>query len=639
MDKDQIVEDFFRSLRITLTNAFSYPKDHPYFVKSVENFKFKLEEILAVINPFKIGVTSLGLVVDGKNLTRIGFYDELARLLHQRKIKSIEIRNGASLAELVGFFSVISMAQKDIFKNGGVNALLEKKQLVNFTVEELDYSVFLQGDGQECVDIWGFMLKEAVQCNDEVKLNKLADNFGTLIKRTSQKDIFENEEISSSINEFLVCLKEKNKEKFEKCAKDVFLWILHNKSALNDERLARLKPVFDGLNQEDFTTFLWEGLSQEDNFDTLSLQLFSKISEQKNPPKITEGFSIKINTLQHLSGNPKVTKRIQDLLAGTQDGQLSAVYRHTLESLIKDISSSGVLFFDQKALEENYRYIVLNIFSIDEDNDNLLRAAEILEKELVSIFEDNDFGFLEDLWSQLVKSKKQGLSVSVDLERKFSVFIENIILNQPLLPEQEGFLKMVSFPSQEVNFYLDKIFTAEKANKQVLALFFRFFPDELGIFYQRVEQKLQDIGFLSSLIDALGQLDLPAILEILEHIYFSTSELIKAEILNIMRKLKKVDVKFLMSQLNTNSFSLRKNLLSVLILDAQAQDGILDLLFKIPSFCGTKNKLLIENMQAVFSLKITQAASRIQDFSHRRFFWNQELRQEAKKILKEWNVN
>ena len=639
MDKDQIVEDFFRSLRVALTNAFSYSKDHPYFIKSVENFKLKLEFILAVLNPFKIGVTNSGLVVDGKNLTRAGFYDEFARLLHQRKIKSIEIKSGVTLVEIVGFFSIISQSQKYIFKNGGVNALLEKNQLVNFIIEELDYSVFLQGEGQECVDIWGFMLKEAAQSQNEVELNKLADNFGSLIKQTTQDDVFEAEGIFFSINEFLVCLKEKNKEKFDKCAKDVFLWLLHNRKALNDERLAKLKPVFNGLDQEDFSALLWEGLSQEDNFDTLSLQLFSKISEQKNPPKITERFSNKINTLQHLSGNSRVVKRIQDLLVETQDGQLSAVYRHTLESLIKGISSSGVLFFDQKALEKNYRYVVLNIFLIDEDKNNLLLAAEVLEKELAGALAENDLDFLKDLWGLLAKRKKEGLGALVDFEKKFSVFIENVVFTRRLLSEEEFFLEIVSFPSQEVNFYLDKIFTAEKANKQVLSLFFKFFPGNLDIFYQRAEQKIQDLEFLSSLIKALGQLAFPATLKILEHIYFSGHELIKVEILEAMRKLKKVDAKFLRSQLNTHSFFLRKNLLSVLILDAQAREDALDFLFKIPSFCGRRNELLIENMQIVFDLGLLEAAGRIQDLSRRRFFWNQNLRYRAKKILKEWNVS
>ena len=87
MDNERILEDFFRSFRVTLTNSFSYSKNHPYFIKSVESFKSKLESTLIVLNPLKIGVTDLGLVVDGKNLVKAGFYDELARLLHQRKIK------------------------------------------------------------------------------------------------------------------------------------------------------------------------------------------------------------------------------------------------------------------------------------------------------------------------------------------------------------------------------------------------------------------------------------------------------------------------------------------------------------------------------------------------------------------------
>jgi len=639
VDKDQLINDFFRSFRATLTNSFAYPKDHPYFIKSVENLKFKLEELLVVLNPLKIGVTSSGVMVDGKNLTQSGFYDELAQLLHRRKIKSIEIRTGVTLKELVGFFSVICLRQEEIIKSGGVNALLDKQPFINFTIEELDYSVFLHEDGQECTDVWSYMLKEAVQSNDEVKINNLADNFGALIKRTNQNDIFQTQEIPSRINEFLVSLRKKDKEKFAKCSKDLFLWLLHNKKSINEEKLAKLKQIFDSLNQEDFSTLFWEGLSQEDNFDVLSLELFSKISEQKNPSKIAEGFLNKINASQRLNNNPKVVKRVKDLLIGIQGDQLSAVYRNTLEFLIKGISSSGVLFFDQRALRENYRYIVLNILSIGEDKDNLLLAAGVLEKELVSIFEDNDLGFLKDLWGLLVKRKKEGNSVCVDLEKKFSAFIGNIILNQSLSAEQEFFLEMVSSPSQEVNVYLDRIFTAEKANQHILSLFLKFFPGNLDIFYLKVEPRLQDIEFLSSLIDALGQLTAPVTLGILDHIYSSANELIKIEILNIMRKLKKVDVQFLLRQLNTDSPSLRKNLVSVLILDVQVSDGVLDLLLKIPDFCGRKNELLIENMQIVFDLGLIEAAGHIHDLSRRRFFWNRKLRDKAKQILKEWNAN
>lgn len=638
MENEKILEDFFRSLKVALTNAFSYSKDHPYFIKSVENFKVKLEDALVVLNPLKIGVTSTGILVDGKNLAKSGFYDELARLLHQRKIKSFEIRSGVGLQELVQFLSVISLPQKDIFKGGGINAILKDKPLAHFTIQELDYSVFLQGQGQECADIWGYILKEATHSNDPAKLEVIADDFGPLIKRSSEKDILETEEIPSDINEFLVCLRGKNKEKFDKCSKDLFLWLLRNKKSLNEEKLARLVPVFDSLSPEDFSALLWEGISQEDNFDDLSLQLFSKIAEQKNPPKIAEGFLTRVRQSQYLKDNPNALKRIQNLLTAEHDDRVSAVYRNTLESLVKGITPSGGLFFDQRGLRENYHYIVLNMLSTEGDEDNLKLAGEILEKDFAGILEDNDLDFLKSLFSLLTERKKQGIGVCANLEKKLSAFIENIALNQSLLPQQEFLLDMVSSPSQEVNYYLDKIFTSLKPGNQIVNLFFRLFARQMGAFYQRLGQKLQDMEFLAGLIDALGRLTDPKAPEALEYIYSSANELIKIEVLTAMAKFKKVDVDFLMRQLSADSFLLRKNLFSVLILDAQAREKGLDALFKIPNFFGKNNGLLMENMQLVFDLKFVEAAGRIRDLAGLRFFWNKKLRNKAKQILKEWDV-
>ena len=655
MDKDQIVEDFFRSLRVALTNAFSYPKDHPYFIKSVENFKLKLEFILAILNPLKIGVTNLGLVVDGKNLTKTGFYDELARLLHQRKIKNIEIRNGVSLQDLVQFLSVVSLPQKDVFKNGGIKALLEKKQLTNFTVDELDYSAFLQTEGQECADIWGYMLKDAAHSDDAIKLGQLADSFGSFINQVNEKDFLDAEGISPEVNEFLACLKSKNKEKFDKCSQDVFLWLLRNKKSLSQEKLVKLKPVFNGLSQEDFSALLQEGFMQEDNFDTLSLQLFSKISEQENSPKITEKFFNKINETQDLRDNPGVVKKIRNLLNSTQGNPLSAVYRNTLESLIRGISFSGKLVFDHKQLKENYYYIVLSILVTDQNPDTLQLAAAILEKELAEILQDNNVGLLKDLWGVLVKRKKEGIKVCIDFEKSYSSIVENIVLSSSLTSQQEFLLEMVSRPSQDLGLYLERIFTplevapraaglltgftAEKVNKQVLSLFLRLFQGNLNAFYERLDQKIQDTEFLGSLTDALGQIDTPATLNVLEYIYFSANELVKSESLKAMRKLKKVDTAFLMRQLNTDSLLLRKGLLSVLILDTQAKKDVLDLLFGISSFLGNKNKLLIENIQIAFDLRFIEAVSYIKQLSRRKFLWNRELRNKAVGILKEWNVS
>ena len=640
MNKDQIIEDFFRGLRVALTNAFSYPKDHPYFIKSVESFKLKLEMLMAVANPFKIGVTSSGIVVEGKNLIKSGFYDELARLFHQRKIKSIEIRDGASLKELTQFLCLISLSQKDILKSGGLAALLEQEKLPHFTISELDYSAFLHGEGQDCTDVWGYMLKEAVYTDDSVKIEQLADSFGSLIKKVNENEFFDkNQGISAEVNEFLVSLRNKNKEKFDKCLNDVFLWLLRNKKTLSSDNLAKLKPVFNGLGQGEFSNLLKEGFLQEDNFDSLSLQLFSKISEQDDSRKITKNFFSEIQQEQGLNDNPLVVKKVRNLLSGSQDEMMSAVYRNTLDSLVKNISFSGKLIFDHQALKQNYRYIVLGILASDGNPDILQMSASILEKELTGIFEDNDIGLLKDLRDVLLKRKNEVLKPLVDLGKKIASFVENIALKGDLPPEQEFLLELISFPGEELNLYLDKIFAVEKVNKQILSLFLRLFPADMEIFYIKIDQQIQDTEFLASLINALSQIDSPAAINILEYIYPRANELVKIESLEAMRKLKKVDADFLVKQLNTDSIPLRSQLISVLMLDAQAKDIVLGLLFKFPSFMGSKNKLLIENMQIVFGLHFVEAAGWIKELSRRKFFWNKQLRNKAIQILKEWNVS
>jgi len=639
MNKEEILEDFFRTLRIVLTNAFSYSKDHPYFIKSVANFKSKLETAFLILNPLKIGITDSGLVVDGKNLVKTGFYDDLARLLHQRKIKSLEIRRGVDLQELVQFFSIISLPQKDIFKSGGIAALLLMKQLKHFSIGELDYSTLLRGEGQEGVDIWGYMLKDAVRNNDEGKLNKLADNFGPLIRRVNEKELLDAEGISPQVTDFMISLRGANREKFDKCAKDIFLWLLRNKQSLTDEKLAKLKAIFVGLGQDDFSALLWDGITREDNFDSLSLQIFSKISNSQDSGKIAANLLKEGSQVKYLRDNPVAVRKIRNLLDAGGEDSLSAVYRNTLESLVKSISFSGKLLFDHKGLLENYRNIVLSIFSSAGKSDDPQVIEAILEKELAGALEENDADFLRGLWAQLVKRKVDGDNTCLSLEKKISVSVENLVLSGNLAPEQEFLLEMVSSHEQEPNVYLDKIFTGEKADKYALNLFLRLFKDDLSAFYARLEQKSQDMEFLLSLIATLGELALPATLNILEHIYSSANNLVKLEVLEAMRKGRNIDRLFLIRQLDSDSILLKKGALLVLMLEPQGKDAALQLLLNVKNPWGRRNRVIIENMQIVYSLDLKEASGYIKELAKRRFFWNRRLREKAGRILKEWNVS
>ena len=639
MDKENILEESFRALRVALNNAFSYSKDHPYFIKSAENFKIKLEETLSVLDPFKIIVGAEGLAVDGQKLSKSGLYDELAHLLHQRKIKTIEIRGGAGLDELVQFLSVISLPQKEILKKGGINAILSSQPLAHFVIEELDYSEFLRGQGKEINDVWAYMLKEAATSKNNSRLEALADDLGDLIKHSSQKDVFESEEIPASIGAFLASLKEKNKEKFVNCSKEIFLWLLKNKKSIKENDLEKLKPVFDNFDQNDFSELLWQGISQEENFDDLSLQLFSKISESKDPSKIAKSFSAGLDKNQKLKNNPHALKRIQTLLNAPKSDQVSAVYRNTLESLFSRGSYSGALIFDSQLLKENFRYIILNIFFSKETQENLRLAEDSLEKELPSMLEDSDTIFLKDLRVFLLKKNQEGpLSpVYADFEKNLSLCVENFALNHVLSDDQEVMLEMVAAASHESNYYLDKIF-ASGVNKSALILFFRFFPQNTGDFCGRLQEKAHDLDFMAAIIECLGSIGNDSVLKVLEFLYPRANELMKSVILKAMAKSKRNNSGFLLEQFSKSTFSIRKEIIPVLMEDSQVAEKAIGLLFNFPSFLGKKNNLLIENIQIVSDLKIKAAAGWLRILSSRKFPWNRQLRNKAKEALERLNV-
>ncbi len=633
-----MIENFFRSLRITLTNAFSYSPDHPYYIKSVESFNLELNAILAVLNPLKIEVTGTGLMVDAKNLAKTGLYDELARLLHQRKIKSIEIRSGAPTEEIIKFLFIISRPQKDIFKSGGVGALLAKAQLSHFSIKELDYSVFLNAAGLDCTDVWGYMLKDSLGQGGSGKLIELADNFGLVMKQVKESDLFNDAGLAEDISDFLVSLKAKDKSRFDKCTKAVFLWLLNNKKNIDQKKLTKLGSVFNGLSHEDLSSLFLDGLVQEDDFDTLSVQLFSKISKTDDPGQIANNVLKSASQSTDLQNNPKVIKKIQNILSAPQNDSLSDVYRNTLESLTKQINPVGKRVIDHPALRENYRYIVLSILLVEENKTNVQLAVKLLEKELKSVIEDKDFVFIKDLWGALIKRGSQDFDFCDNLNRQLSALIEDMILNQCLPQDQEHLIDNISESSHDVDLYLDKIFNVPKVNRQILKLFCKLFSSDLAAFYGRVDQKNKDMEFFNSLIEATSALNCLVSLSILEYIYARVNQLTKVEVLKSMGKLAKIDREFLIKELKTDSALLKKSILSVLATDKQGGDEALDLLLNISGFLGSKNKILLENMQLVYELKMFSAAKQISQLAQRRFFWNAQLRRKAINILKEWDA-
>lgn len=105
MDKEKASKDFISSLKISFKTASVYNTEHPALKSSVENLKNKIDILFNYLSPIKISFTSHSLLLGKTSWEKEKMYVELAKLLHLRKIKSIEIIPGITLEELISLIS------------------------------------------------------------------------------------------------------------------------------------------------------------------------------------------------------------------------------------------------------------------------------------------------------------------------------------------------------------------------------------------------------------------------------------------------------------------------------------------------------------------------------------------------------
>ncbi|TAN59145.1 hypothetical protein EPN16_07825, partial [bacterium] len=221
MTKEEALQDFLKSLKISLNNSSIYFHNHPIFVKSAQDLKEKISRLFNFINPIKIGISASSLFMNDKELGKAVIYEEIARFFHFRKVKSIEIRDTLLEAELTYFLAQAALPPREILKSGGLERVLEAENVDSIAIESLDYSQILQAQGAEYKDIWVYLFKDVVDKQDEQKINELADNFAAVLGKFKLEDLLDDEELRQNLLNFLSYIKRNAPDKFLTCAKEL----------------------------------------------------------------------------------------------------------------------------------------------------------------------------------------------------------------------------------------------------------------------------------------------------------------------------------------------------------------------------------------------------------------------------------
>lgn len=641
MNKEEAIVEFLKGLRIVFHNASAYQKDHPYFIKSVENFKQKTDELLGFLSPIRINIAPHLLNIDGNNYDKVSLYTELASMFHFRKIQSIQINQGATLGELIDFLSKVSLPIREILKEGGLRNILNKENNPHIIIDELDYSQLLGSDGEELKDVWMYFFKEAQAKKDARQLNQLADNFYKIIGQLRVSDLLDDEEIRSSIDGLLTYLKANDVDKFNSCIKELFGSISRQKDAFSEDKIERAKLYFRHLSEEDFADLLLDQLFTNENFDDFSFALFSRLAGIERKEGISASLSKKLNDKQNISLNAKAVKRVENLLINPGKNLVSDVYRHTLHLLFNNISFDNVLTFDRNTLNINYCCLLVNLINSEEDRETLSLIIGRFRRQMEEASSLRDLDNSRYLL-EVIKNKKRSnpwlLDILMQAQEINNNFIERLIWDDLPPKDAADLIDSLTQTTSTSSFYIEKIFVENRINPYVLKLFFRFFPQDLSVFYKEIEYKSSDFEFMVKIIDSLKKIDELWAREALRNIFLISGKFIKIEILKAMKGFTKIDESFLLSLLHSKEAVFRKEALSILAKNPKAEKKALELLLDIPNFWGTKNNIIMENISILEELDLRDGSEKLSYLSKRSFIFSQKLKKRIKEILGKWNV-
>jgi hypothetical protein len=639
-DKDELIRSMTRSLRVAFKMASMYHAEHPAFKSSVNELMGKLEALFVHINPITIGFSPHALLIDGRFWEGERTYLDLAQLFHFRKIKRLEIRPGVPHAEFMRFASKVMLPVKLFIKEGGAQAIVKRENIVHIAVDTLEYSILLQGEGEEIKDIWPYLLMEAVEENDSDKLEQISGTFGKVVGKFNTEDLVQNEELHKNFAKFFTYLKETSEEKHRTCAKQLLKSIVSARKTPTEAKFENLKLLISDLSEQDLASTLWEEIIGNDKFDSLSFSIFSRLIDKERHKKVSTSLHALFHTDNPGNRRSETESKIRILLSGVSSQLHSEMYRQTLSNLLNEIAFDRKLVLDRPLLQRNYRFLLLVLLSQEEKREAAVADLNRVTEEWERIVEEGDFEFLLALDEILDRRTAEwaGEPAVEAMRRSVAEHVEGCILRGESRPELDLFVDRLSRSLHEWEAYAATLFTDRIVSSTLLKACFRFFPGETESLHARVKKKASDSELLGRIADALMLIDSPASLETLERLFEAGDAAVKVKALQAMQNLKEFDEAFLFPVLEAKNDLIQAEALVLLMRNERTKHVAFTKLFGLASPYGWRNRTLLRNLGIVERYGLREAAPYVAPLAERKDFWNRKVRQAAARLMDTWGL-
>lgn len=637
--KHEVIEAFLQAFRVALNFMSMYSKSHKSFLASVDDLKRKTDILLQYVSPIDIDFAPEMLSVDGEIFEKKMLYLELTKWLHTRKIKRIHIEEGVTTDELAVLLEAVSFSMKELLKKGGIVQLLNSAGVVHCSAEELDYSMFLREDGEEVKDLWAYMLGKVIIGADDSRIKEFALNFDRIICKFKIKDFLENEELVRNIKNLFMFLAKNELPLYLRCVKALLKTVLLEKTELTQKQAESLRSLFDGFDSRELAKTFWNELAVDSEFDNNSFQSFLQIFEQSKHGEIAENLHMTLQASAVGQLDSKTVQKVQQLFSVSDNPMMASMYQRVTAVLEHTVTTLQEFTFDTAELNSSYHYILLYLLEIEKDPNRMAIVSRALADAWENIMAQEGMPFMRQVLLLIEQNKREGLgAVVLDIEKRFSAFIENAAWQETFPPELDEFVNRLEESSLDAQTYMRRFFEERKVNKHVLRLFLQFFPDQLPVFNGMLAEHSSDMELVGPIIGMLPETGSSLAGDILKLLYDNANALLRIEIVRAMQRLPDIDGEFILNVLATDDVILRKEALSAAANDTMVLLQALDKLLGLPNPWGRDNAVLLENISIVEELGVREAANHFMILSRKPFFWNSAVRRRAKQVIEAWNV-
>jgi len=620
-----------------------YSFDHPIFLETLTTVHQSIGSLFSISDSLRIGFTPSALIINDTTYDDHQVYASLGNTFHSKRIKALSIRSGVPLEELRSFLTCAGMQTKDIIKAGGINKVLTDKNLEYITVEELDYTELLHGEGEDCDDIWTYMLSDAVANNNKEAINKYASNFKGLMKKYKLTSLMNDPEACKNLEKFLSFLQANEESKYKECAKEILKSTVKNRDVLNEENLNSLSSFIKNLKTEDLADTLWGEIISDDNVDTLNLNLFSQLMDKEANDEIAESLKDKIEKNNILLKAPRVRNRIKDLFSGSSSSFIPKNYRHFLTLALEKISTTGILSYDRHHAETNYHAILTALIPFEKESSRMDKILVRIEEEWEKIKIENNIYFLFDLYTilqSLPKIEDERVYIhAAEITHVVTQHIEELIYNGQIgIEEFDKLSRSLSQEKEALEKYYDKFFNEDKVNPFMLQLLLFVSRHNPRIFYYHLEQKKRSVNFIRKIIDlakTLPQKDDAAYM--LKQIYSFSKNFIRIKALQEMAKIGICDEEIVLPLLEKTPYHIKIEAVRVAITNKELLHKVVYILFAKHTLFGLNAHIIRAHIKIINELNIREAKNDIEYLASLNLFWNKGIRRDAQILLEKWD--